>query len=68
MYLQAYPRERDERFLRAELGLAPGQAPTRDHLALLRQRDFVKEDMVSVAGWLVSRSEARAMALMTLAA
>lgn len=38
----------------------------RDHLAALRQDDFEHGNVVTVAGWILARSEADAIALVSL--
>lgn len=76
-YLHDFPGERDVQRLadelNAALSLQPGAAwDTRDPLQLLERMDarvrdeYRRGEIVRVAGWLLSRSEARLYALATL--
>lgn len=70
-YLRAAPgddsRERLDRALRAELGgPMPSVAELRDRLAARSRRDFAEGRAVSVDGWRLAHSEARACALVAL--
>ena len=70
-YLKAYPHEADTTFLVARL---PGVDPTRrvrhqlPALAPAITADFVAGRVVTVQGWQLSRTEARAAAAVTLGA
>lgn len=76
MYLAAYPEEReavwaDQRIaeLIKTLGQhAGGDASRWERSAALQQADFESGDVVCVAGWLLSRLEARLCAVCALAA
>ncbi len=66
-YLRSTPEERDPALLAQRLasGLAPG-APLRPQLARRIRADFEQERVVSLRGWVVSRTEARLCALAAL--
>jgi hypothetical protein len=70
-YLENYPRERDVRVLRESLGLdavnAADPSTASEPTVLPRiQQDFAEERTVSVAGWILSRTELRVLALRAL--
>jgi hypothetical protein len=65
-YLAAAPDERDATRLAAELGLHGPGALALDRLRRAVQADYEGGRTVSVSGWLLSLTEARAAALVAL--
>jgi hypothetical protein len=70
-YLKNFPQERDVRFLCESLGLeldpTADKAFLREPTILVRiQQDFAEGHMVSVAGWILSKTEVRVLALSSL--
>ena len=70
-YLRAHPREADTRFLLARLPGIDTTAPVRPQLPTLDPAitaDFDADRVVTVQGWQLSRTEARAAAAAALGA
>lgn len=77
-YLELVPKERDEMLLAAQVLRAlrgtPGSEPDQDAVTGLSKAavsaairaDFTKEQVVSLDGWLLARTEARICALIAL--
>ena len=70
-YLKNFPQERDVRFLRESLGLeldtTADQAFLSEPTILVRiEQDFAEGQTVSVAGWILSKTEVRVLALSSL--
>ena len=70
LYLDGAPQEADTAHLLTLIGAAPAATETDEALrARLEARireDFINDDLVAVDGWLVSRTEARLCALVSL--
>ena len=70
-YLDKFPRERDVHVLRESLGLdsannADASVPAEPGVLLRIQQDFAEERILSVGGWILSRTELRVLALRSL--
>jgi len=68
-YLEVTPEERDVATLRARLGELSAPPDVLAHVAALEQavrRDFERGDILALDGWILSRTELRAAALVAL--
>ncbi len=65
-YLTKYPQEDNFGFLYQALTNNGSCDLDRRHLAKLKNQDFKTENIVSVQGWYLAKSEAQAMALIAL--
>ena len=68
-YLATYPDERDRTLVLTELfGPAKLRGPgdLRRRIAMRREQDFIKGEVVVVDGWILAKSEVRAAALTVL--
>ena len=70
-YLNNFPKERDVGFLCQSLGLKLENAPDRSFLTEPKildriQQDFENGRVLSLAGWILSRTESRVLALVSL--